>query len=170
MLRKAKIEDADQIVRIKINNWQENYRGLIDQEYLDKMDVFQEIEARKEFILNQTNNEELLVYEDGINEILGFVAYKRSCEQNEYDSELQAIYVDEKAKGKGVGKQMIQFVLKSLREDGKHRMILWCLKDNIKAKTFYEKNGGIPTEEMEMEFGNSKVLLTGYLFELEKIS
>ncbi|WP_274857053.1 hypothetical protein [Bacillus methanolicus] len=44
IIRKAVGDDAAQIARVHVKSWQETYKGLIDQNYLDNL----KIEKRKQ--------------------------------------------------------------------------------------------------------------------------
>ena len=47
-------------------------------------------------------------------------------------------------------------------------MILWCLKDNINARKFYEKMGGRRYKRSKLEKGNKKYKLVGYRYDLKE--
>ena len=41
-----------------------------------------------------------------------------------------------------------------MKNIGKTKMVLWCLKDNVLARKFYEKMGGIIIKERLIHIGN----------------
>ena len=45
-------------------------------------------------------------------------------------------------------------------------MCIWCLKDNHKARFFYEKMGGTLYAEQDLERGGKIYKEVGYMYEL----
>ena len=72
IIRKARTEDAEAIADIKITGWQTAYRGIIDDDFLDNMNINEEIEKRK----NNIKNEEDIIVAELDNEIVGFCLYR----------------------------------------------------------------------------------------------
>ena len=62
---------------------------------------------------------------------------------------------------------MFDYVTTKLRDEGKKKMILWCLKDNYPSRKFYEKMGGVNVGEHSIEFGGKIYQEVGFSFELE---
>lgn len=114
-------------------SWQEAYRGLIDQAYLDSLTLDKCVKTAYQWPDN------ILVAKDG-DKIIGFVAYG-SCQDDALPEtgEVFAIYVLSKYYGKKVGYALMQAALCALSE---YRQItLWVLKGNTRAIRFYEKCG-----------------------------
>ena len=63
IIRKARFEDIESISTIKVRGWQTAYRNIIDDEYLDNMNIEKTIEKNKrnfdkhKFIVAELNNE-----------------------------------------------------------------------------------------------------------------
>ncbi|WP_160561802.1 GNAT family N-acetyltransferase [Parablautia muri] len=36
---------------------------------------------------------------------------------------------------------MIEYLIQQVRKKGVHKIVLWVIKDNVKARKFYETNG-----------------------------
>ena len=92
-IRKAEIADAEKIAKIKIEGWQTAYRGIIDSEFLDNMDINTEIEKRK---TNLKEGVKIIVAElEG--EVVGYCIYRDFIKNPENfpneDCELSALYV-----------------------------------------------------------------------------
>ena len=47
IIRTATTNEAEEIAKIKIEGWQTAYRGIIDDKFLDNMDINEELEKRK---------------------------------------------------------------------------------------------------------------------------
>ena len=168
VIRNVKEEDIENIVDIKIEGWKTAYKGIINDEYLNNMDRKFEIEKRKKdyrengFIVATLNNE-----------VIGFCRYidsnKYSIECENIDCELCALYVKSTMKRQGIGKQLMQYVIKEFKEKGKKRMILWCFDENKSSRQFYEKMGGNVYKYKTGEFGGKQYNEVAYIDDLESI-
>ena len=69
IIRTATTNEAEEIAKIKIEGWQTAYRGIIDDKFLDNMDINEELEKRK-------NNIEDIIVAELNNEIVGFCLYR----------------------------------------------------------------------------------------------
>ena len=163
LIRKAKIDDIKAISTIKVKGWQTAYRNIIDDEYLDNMNIESIIEKNKtnftkrKFIVAESNNE-----------VIGFCSYDYKNETAENaDCELKGIYVKPEMRRNGIGKQLIQYVIDDFRKAGKKKMILWCLKENYPSRTFYEKMGGKSSTTKIAIFGEKEYEIISYLYELK---
>ena len=86
------------MARVNVASWRQAYPGLIDQAFLDSLDV----EGRTETwnrILRQTRGRVLVVEDDGV--VDGFCAVGPSIEDDW--GEVYAIYLDPERWGQGVG-------------------------------------------------------------------
>ena len=103
-------------------------------------------------------------------EVLGFCRYVEenefSKEQKEIEAEICALYVKPEWKRKGVGRLMIEYALNDLKQIGKSKIILWCLKENDSARIFYEEMGGTLFAEKKIEIGNRMYDEVAYVFEV----
>jgi hypothetical protein len=51
------VEDTETIARIHTQSWQESYKGILEQEYLDSLTYVSRLEFRKKIITNQAQEE-----------------------------------------------------------------------------------------------------------------
>ena len=72
IIRKARNEDAEAIANIKISGWRTAYKGIIEDDFLDNMNINEEIEKRKN---NIEKGADIIVAELD-NEIVGFCLYR----------------------------------------------------------------------------------------------
>lgn len=113
-------------------SWQDAYKGIVDQDYLDSMTLGK----CEEIAFKWPDN--LIVAKDG-NQVVGFVGYgKYHDEELTEAGEIFAIYILEEYYGTGVGKALIQAGLEKLDYP---QVAVWVLKDNKRAIRFYEKCG-----------------------------
>ena len=59
---------------------------------------------------------------------------------------------------------MFEFAINDLKKESKQQMILWCLKDNIKSRKFYEKMGGEVIAKKEIKIGEKYYSEVAYRF------
>lgn len=140
LVRKANVQDAPAIARIHVLSWQETYRGIIPQPYLDALDI----EARTEDWTTHFKNENAFEIFVGIidGEICGIAAGSRTREpETGFDGEILLLYVLQIAKGRGLGRLLLQYVCQNLLKNGISNTMLWVLKDNP-SRGFYEYFGG----------------------------
>ena len=151
-IRQITLEDIPHVVRIQIAGWRTAYRGIIDSEYLDNLDAESKMVKRKR---DYNKSPFVVAVLDG--QIVGFCRYLYEVVSNDgegYDSEIMALYVDPELKGQGIGKEIFKYVKNDLINQGKKKMILWCLKDNMPSRAFYEKMGGKIVAEHGIEIGS----------------
>jgi len=164
IIREARIEDLEVVSTIQVRSWQTAYRGVIDDKYLDNMDIKSKIEKRKEdfnqygFIVAELNSE-----------VVGFCRfdYYNIPKEDDIDCELNALYVKPEMKRNGIGKKLMQYVINEFKSLKKRRMIVWCLKENFSGRAFYEAMGGKSSENKIMEFGGKEYEVISYLYDLQ---
>ncbi|WP_405592183.1 GNAT family N-acetyltransferase [Streptomyces sp. NBC_01092] len=134
--------DCDRVAAIRIGGWRSAYRGLIPQSYLDALDVTQDAERRRGYFAQADGTVVDLVAERH-GEIAGWACHGpyRDGEVRTEDAELYAIYVDPGRYGTGVGRALLQESVRLCTAAGHTRMLLWVLKDNTRARRFYERAG-----------------------------
>ena len=152
-VRNIKKEDIPQVVNIQICGWKSAYKGIIDDNYLANMNPKEKIKIRE-----KDYNENRFIVAEINNEIVGFCRYtdniNKTPETLEADCELRALYVKPEVKHNGIGKKMFQYAVNEFKNMGKTKMVLWCLKDNVLARKFYEKMGGKIIKERLIHIGN----------------
>ena len=70
IIRKVKRENIEDVVDIQVTGWQTAYRGIIDDEYLDKLSREEKIKKRKKDF--DSNGFIVAEYE---NKVIGFCRY-----------------------------------------------------------------------------------------------
>ncbi len=162
-IRNIEEKDIEEVVDIQISGWKEAYRGIIDEEYLKNMNREERIKKRK-----KDYKENSFIVATYHNIIVGFCRYinnnKFSSNILNIDCELLSIYVKPEFKFKGIGSKMFEFAINDLKKESKQQMILWCLKDNIKSRKFYEKMGGEVIAKKEIKIGEKYYSEVAYRF------
>ena len=165
IIRRMTIEDAEAVTDILMNAWKTAYRGIVSDEYLDNMNKETLTERRR-----QQHKDYIVAVADG--RIVGYCWYmsNNSYSQDvpEVDSEVVALYVDPASKRHGLGRMLLSHAMDDLRNQGKKKMMIWCLKDNLPARAFYEKMGGSIVYEHKTNIWYKDYDEVGFLYELEQ--
>ncbi|HEX2404074.1 MAG TPA: GNAT family N-acetyltransferase [Acidimicrobiia bacterium] len=138
--------DAPGVARVHVASWQRAYPGLINQAFLDSMDVASRTESWRR-ILRQTRGRVLVAEDDGV--IDGFCAVGPSTEEDW--GEVYAIYLDPDRWGQGVGRALLAAGERALLDDGQWQALLWVLDRNVRARAFYERQGWVPGKPIRIE-------------------
>lgn len=126
------------------------YRSIFqnDEVSFNRMQVvplWEEYNNRSELIEN------MLVYDDGI--VKGVI----NCKQVGNEVEICEFYVEPFFKGQGIGRTLLERVIREAQKSGKSRLFLWVLEENVSGRRFYEVNGFRANKETCLVEGTDKV-------------
>lgn len=81
-----------------------------------------------------------------------------------FKGELINIFLQPEHQGLGIGFHLFKLVKDTLVEQKLIPFMLWTLKDNVKARLFYEKNEGkvVPNLELPIRFGQNDYMQVAY--------
>ena len=160
-IRQATKEDARQIAEILVEDWKKAYRGIIDSDYLDSMNV----EERYQRELQRYQ-----IYRVAVagKEVLGFT-WNEMADDEAADCEIIAIYIRYAKRKGGIGRALFRDSVEIFRTAGRKKMIIWCLRDNAEARKFYEKMGGIVYKTGAHQWGNREYDMISYLYQLDAL-
>ncbi len=140
VIREACLDDAEAIAAVSIASWNESYRGIVPDSFLDRMSLEERAEKMRTQMLNP---DPLMAAFVALreNRIVGFATggHNRS-EDGVYLGELYALYSLREIHGIGVGSRLVKAVAQALFERGMSNMKLWVLTANP-ARGFYEHLG-----------------------------
>lgn len=161
MIRQAKIGDEKEIAKIIIDSWKVSYRGIIEDDYLDKLNYKIKEEKQRKYITEQKKKGYYIyVYKDDIiNKILGFIILgpPQKKEIINFDMEIYELYIEPNNKFKGIGTKLINFAKKEMILLGFRNICLRCLSDNLLGIRFFLKMGGVILKEENLVVGNKSV-------------
>jgi L-amino acid N-acyltransferase YncA len=150
LIRQATISDASAIAKVHVDGWRSTYRGIVPDEYLDSLSYDDRTKRWKQtFELGKT----VFVAQDEDGNIVGFAngGVERSGDPF-YKGELYAIYLLKPFQGRGLGRQLVQAVLKDLEKSNLRSFLIWVLEENP-SRYFYEKLCGREVKRQEIEIG-----------------
>lgn len=140
-IRKRKKEDCYGIAHVVTVAWNETYKGIVPDYFLEELKINEEGRAKRSSDNFDIKNNNQLVLEIN-NEVVGFVNFGISEDKEfEHCGEIIALYIIKKYKGNGLGRKLVEEAIKEIKKLGCDKMIIACLKGNP-SNEFYEHIGG----------------------------
>ena len=167
IIERMKEEDIEQVAKILIDSWRIAYKDIIDETFLQNLCLEEKIEKlKKEYKVKEYT----IARDKEINEIIGVTRFGKRLDELdrfiEYDGEIYALYVKPELLRKKIGSKLLLYAKERLKEQGSHKMIIWCLKENQPSRKFYESMGGIWLGEKMRNIGGKDYPLVGYGYEI----
>ncbi len=164
--RDATAEDSGLISHIFSTSWRKTYRGLINEDYLRRLPDDYWVPSLRSW-LGSGQLYGLIALEDG--RPVGCAIYGRGRDAACGDrGEIVSLYLLPDCMRRGLGSQLLQEVLRLLREDGYDRCYLWAIEGNSIADSFYRKHGFSRTEDrIPYRIGGQDVADVRYVFPAE---
>lgn len=147
-VRAATVADSAAIAGVHVRSWRDAYPGIVPDEVLAGLDVDTRARDHAARIAGaEPNGWATLVATDG-DDVVGFA----QCGPYRIDrhtvepgvGEVYAIYVDPPALGTGVGAALMSASLGWAAGRTFSGVRLWVLRDNTRARAFYERFGFTP--------------------------
>jgi GNAT superfamily N-acetyltransferase len=164
MIRPADINDAPAIARVHVASWRSTYGEVLPGDFLDSLTEDAYADRWRRFIADRSNL--AYVVDDGDHSdgpVVGFASggHERAGEAG-YKGELYAIYLLESAQGRGYGRALMRAIVGGLRGIGLDDMIVWVLRENVPARDFYERMGGVYIRTQPTTIGPATVEEVSY--------
>lgn len=149
-IRQADKQDIPRIAEIIVFGKRVAYRPIFENDYVS-FNELQVVDLYEEYVSNPDMLEGMLLYDDGI--VKGVI---NGQPVDEKTIEITDFYVEPFFVGQGIGKLLIEYLIRKVRKEGIHKVILWVIKDNVKARKFYEANGFVNSGETRIIEGTMK--------------
>jgi GNAT superfamily N-acetyltransferase len=160
-VRVATVDDAVAIAAVHVRSWQNAYRGLLPDAYLDGLSVERRSDVWNR-ILSETDlpRTGTFVLQKGV-EVIGFVhvAPTRDDDLPAATGEVTGIYITPSEWRLGGGRQLMDAAKASLKAAGFTTAALWVLEANLSARAFYEREGWVPDGARKVDDRGELVLL-----------
>lgn len=139
ILTNATIDDAEGIAFVNYTSWNETYRGLIDEVYLNSL-TLGFYEKKWQRIINTRSAEGFTrVLKTAEGTLIGYCSGGRAREAfHKAEGEIYALYLLKQHQGKGLGAQLFLDGINQLQQFGHSSCSLFVLKDNPTVN-FYRK-------------------------------
>lgn len=146
-IRTATRADADSITDVQVASWREGYAHVFPESVLYADDF--ESTRRKfwngwRFAPGHRLAVAVRAAEDGAETVVGFSSFGPERERARGFTgrgEVWAFYLLPDVWGSGLATDLMVHTETRLRAEGFHSAVLWVLKDNPRARAFYEKHG-----------------------------
>jgi len=146
---KATLADGKRIAEIQLAGWKAGYRGILPDDFLDRLNAEAKVSMWERFIQNEKG---LILVAKSSSEVSGFCHLIPSRDADgEHSAEIAAIYVDPAHWRSGCGRRLFEVALASATEQGYAGMTLWVLTENSRGRSFYEAMGMQADGAMKVE-------------------
>jgi len=164
-LRPATPDDAHGIDAVRIRAWNETYRGIMSDAFLDSFSRESRDEAWRKRLSEPQDRQTFWVATNAAREIIGFAIAGPARETAlTADGEVYAINVLLQATRKGLGTRLMHAMADGLVAHGFRSAGLWVIERNIGARWFYDDLGGSVAARLEREFGDKTLTELGYVW------
>ncbi len=145
--------EARDVASVHISSWQETYEGIMDSAYLASLSISKRTANWEQYIESPNYNQDqilLILKLVKSKKIIGFCAVSPArLFRDQFDYEIQAIYVLKKFQNKGLGKTLFLEAANFVRSLNKNSFYLGVLEENKTIK-FYEHMDGQLHSQFEM--------------------
>ena len=148
LLRPMRADDADTVAALHATSWRSAYRGILHDDYLDR-----EVDADRQAVWRERLQGQAaepafgIVADDAQGQMIGF-AYVMLDNDPQWGTLVDNLHVHPDAKGGGIGRQLLQAVVRELGPGHRQRpLFLWVLDANEPAKRFYARLGAEFTDQ-----------------------
>lgn len=137
------MQDTGLISHIFTTSWRKAYRGLIAQDYLDRLPDEYWVPSVRAWLMDGRFSA-LLVYRE--NQPVGCCIFGRGRDEDYGDwGEIVSLYMLPYAARQGLGGALLDAALDDMRQEGYSRFYLWAIRGNVSADAFYQSHGFRPT-------------------------
>jgi len=158
-VRRAEPSDADALGRVHVRAWQAAYRGMMPDEFLDKLDPVERGRGWARALATPApGTSRLVVCRRPQTDPVGFAGVGPARDLDEVSmgmGELYAINLEPDSWGKGLGRELLAAATEELSRLGFDEAFLWVVTGNSRARRFYEAAGWTVdgTERTDDSFG-----------------
>ena len=161
LIREAKESDAAEIAKVQVDTWQQTYRGIVPDNYLNSLTCENKEQYWREFLVSDETHL-VFVAETEEKQIVGFAAVGQNQDaEKDFTGELYTLYLLADWQRRGIGRLLVQTAAQSLLKQQLTSMIVWVLGDNP-FRAFYESLGGEYISERYIDIGGASLLDIAY--------
>lgn len=133
--------DAEALAHVHVRSWRETYKGMLPDAYLARMS---EADFARRFrrALTFPGPHDVTLAAAGPGGLLGYAQGGPSRARVDGEAEIATLYVLREAQGLGAGRRLLVGAARALAAQGARSLMISVLRDNLKARGFYERLGG----------------------------
>jgi GNAT superfamily N-acetyltransferase len=145
IFRRAQPGDASAIARLHALSWRTTYRGILRDEFLDGPLLENRLNLWGGRLKDATAETQLILVGEQAGDIQAFACAFLDADPD-WGTLLDNLHVAPKLKGGGLGRRLMSQVAEwVLRQESSRKLHLWAYADNVAARHFYERLGGMNT-------------------------
>ncbi|HEY4181131.1 MAG TPA: GNAT family N-acetyltransferase [Kofleriaceae bacterium] len=164
-VRRARVDDARAIADVQVASWRSSYRGILPDSILDSMNAELRVGARQG-ILRDAAAHNLVAYDTTHGDVVGFANASVSRRGGPRVGELFELYLVDRAKRYGLGRELFETVIEWSRAQQHARLDIWVLEGNQHARRFYAAMGGVVSAQTASRVRGFGVIELAYSFRL----
>lgn len=151
LVRDAGADDARSIAEVHVDGWRWGYRDLVAEAVLEGLTVDEFARQWTQRLARAPEDSFILVAERD-SRVAGFASAGRPGPGQDLPigtAQLHYLYVRQNVAATGVGRALMDAVLVRVQAGGYKILSVWVLRDNLRARRFYQAAGFQPdgTEE-----------------------
>jgi ribosomal protein S18 acetylase RimI-like enzyme len=140
------VADEPTIARLHADSWRAAYRGILRDDFLADTVVANRRELWRTRFAEIDRQDQVILVNEEHGEIQAFACAFLDADA-EWGTLLDNLHVLPGLKGRGLGRRLISAVAEHIRRHGLHSMLhLWVYEQNVQARGFYERLGGIVSD------------------------
>ncbi|MEM1119231.1 MAG: GNAT family N-acetyltransferase [Bacteroidota bacterium] len=133
--------DLHAIAQLHAQSWQQHYRGILSDHYLDHVVQEDRLKIWSERFDNPTDNQHIITAKEN-GQLIGFTCLFGGQDPT-YGTYIDNLHVDKQHQGKRIGRRLLrlagQWAHQHYPREGMHLLVFTA---NVAAIQFYEKVGG----------------------------
>jgi ribosomal protein S18 acetylase RimI-like enzyme len=166
-IRVATLDDAHGLGNMHVASWREAYAGILPDKMLSSLSVEGRVAMWDQILRQPTTSGSTVVYlaeREGSIIGLGSCGAQRTedLKAKGYDGEFTSIYVLRAFQGQGIGARLLRKMSLDLIGRGISAAALWVLRENLRARRFYEYHSGQVIAEREDDRGDIVLVELAY--------
>ena len=163
-IRPATQMDIADIVRIHIDSWKAQFTSFltIQQTALKDLNMVNQLEIWQERFANEEGKTRYTFVATTNQVVVGYIT--GILIDDEYDTELHQIYVLPSVQGRGIGKELVQYLAKCFHDLGKQSLLVWVMTINPAVKFYRDALGGKLVSERIIPNGDGILKETAYVW------
>jgi ribosomal protein S18 acetylase RimI-like enzyme len=161
-IKPASIGDCEGLGRLHVAAWRETYAELLPAPLLAALSEGLRAEQWRRALAGAPAVT-LLLAAEAAGGLVGFGAAGPPRDGSlAEDSELYALYLLRAAQGQGLGRRLLGAIAGRLAAAGRRSLGLWVLRENLAARRFYERLGGVVGAERNEPLGGGEIAEIAY--------
>jgi GNAT superfamily N-acetyltransferase len=168
MIRAATVEDAEAIARVHLAAWADTYAEIVPPEFLSRWTLADRTARWRRILSGDPPNPhraEVAVLDLG-GALVGFASWGEqrddALRERGFSGEISAIYLLARVQRRGYGTAMMARAAKGLLQRGHSSAGLWVTQDNLRARAFDERLGGVLCGEQQDDLAGFPITAVAY--------